>query len=394
MGTLSERSNEQIMKKLIKRKKGVRLAGAVLAVVILAVLGLVIYNAVRTKSYVGYEKIESFERTDSNTVKYLSYEGELLKYSRDGASAIDGNGKVLWNGSYEMKDPIIDTCGKYVAIADDGGKEVYVYNGADSGTMFTVEYPISMVKIASQGVVAVVLEDNDSNVIQLYNPYGETDKLLVEIPTNISTDGYPVDIALSRDGKSLVSSYVFMRGGIAESNICFYNFSEVGQDKNRVVGGCNFEDVIAGKLEFVGNDTVCILTNNGFSVYSNMKQPKEICSETFDQEIKSAMLSEGKIGFIFGAQQEGQNRMLQIYNSSGKEILKKEIDFEYDEVNIAGDEIMFATETEARIIRMNGSSKLKCKFASNMEYFFKSEREDIYYAIDANEIYRIKLIEE
>ena len=99
-----------------------------------------------------------------------------------------------------------------------------------------------------------------------------------------------VDIALSPDGKSLVTSYVYMNGSTTESNICFYNFSEVGQDKNRVVGGCNFVDSFANKLEFVDDDTLCIFLNNGYSLYSNMKQPKEIHTEIFNQEIRSGMM--------------------------------------------------------------------------------------------------------
>lgn len=118
-----------------------------------------------------------------------------------------------------------------------GGKEVYVYNGSDDGTVLEMPLPVTMIKVASQGVVAVVLEDSGSNVVSLYNPYSSDEKLLVEVPSNVSEDGYPIDIALSADAKSLVTVYLAIKEGAQESNICFYNFSEVGQDKNRIVGG-------------------------------------------------------------------------------------------------------------------------------------------------------------
>ena len=393
MGTLSERSKEFILKREKTKKQVILIGGTILGVIVLFMLSILLYNMIRTKTYNGYEKLESFDRADGNTVKYMPYEGALLKYSRDGASAIDKKGKVLWNGSYEMKSPMIDVCGKNVVIADNGGKEVYVYNGSDSGTVLNMDYPVSMVRIASQGVIAVVLDDSDSNIIRLYNPYDSSNSLLVEVPTNISTDGYPVDIALSPDGKSLVTSYVYMNGSTTESNICFYNFSEVGQDKNRVVGGCNFVDSFANKLEFVDDDTLCIFLNNGYSLYSNMKQPKEIHTEIFNQEIRSVMTDRGHVGFILDNSNMDSTRTIKVIDATGKDILNQEIEYDYDKVSMANDEIIFSTSVNARIVRFNGSVKLDCDLKNETEYFLPGKASDIYYVIDANAINRVKLCE-
>lgn len=81
-----------------------------------------IWNGIRTKQYTGYTEVESFARADSNNVEYKYYEGNLLKYSRDGAMGIGSDGTALWNGSYEMANPMVDVCGTYVAVADQGRK--------------------------------------------------------------------------------------------------------------------------------------------------------------------------------------------------------------------------------------------------------------------------------
>lgn len=78
-----------------------------------------------------------------------------------------------------------------------------------------------MIKVASQGVVAVVLEDSGSNVVSLYNPYSSDEKLLVEVPSNVSEDGYPIDIALSADAKSLVTVYLAIKGRSAGKQYMF-----------------------------------------------------------------------------------------------------------------------------------------------------------------------------
>ena len=65
----------------------------------------------------------------------------------------------------------------------------------------TTSLPIVRAKVARQGVVAILLQDKDSNVLNIYNPYSNAESLLVEIPTNVSEEGYPLDFDISPDGR-------------------------------------------------------------------------------------------------------------------------------------------------------------------------------------------------
>ena len=78
MGTLSERSKEFILKREKTKKKVILIGGTILGVIVLFMLSILLYNMIRTKTYNGYEKLESFDRADGNTVKYMPYEGALL----------------------------------------------------------------------------------------------------------------------------------------------------------------------------------------------------------------------------------------------------------------------------------------------------------------------------
>ena len=72
-------------------------------------------------------------------VHYRSFESGILRYGRDGASAISDKGQTVWNGSYDMATPKADTCGSSVVIADIGEKSLYVYKGSeDKGASFRV----------------------------------------------------------------------------------------------------------------------------------------------------------------------------------------------------------------------------------------------------------------
>ena len=393
MDTLRDRSNENRLEKEKGRRKALAVIAAVIAVTACVFIVYLIWNGIRTKQYTGYTEIESFARADSNNVEYKYYEGNLLKYSRDGAMGIGSDGTALWNGSYEMANPMVDVCGTYVAVADQGGKEVYVYNGSDDGTVLEMPLPVTMIKVASQGVVAVVLEDSGSNVVSLYNPYSSDEKLLVEVPSNVSEDGYPIDIALSADAKSLVTVYLAIKEGAQERNICFYNFSEVGQDKNRIVGGKTYKDSFAIGAEFVGNDSVCIFQENGFSLFSNMKKPEEVITETFEKEIVSSVYDDGYVGFLFAESEEGATHSLKLYNTSGKAVLDKTVDCEYNKVYMNKGEIIFLSDMSCKILRINGSEKLNCQFNVPMQYVFRAKGKELYYFIDDATITKAKLTE-
>lgn len=394
MSTLDERSKEARLEKQRKRRRIIIIIVVVAAVAALVMTGWYVMEAVRMKTYTGYRILRQYERQDSNTARYIYYDGDLLKYSNDGASALGEDGNALWNGSYDIKEPLVDVCGRYVAIADMGGKEIYVFNGRDTGTSVTVPYPIADLKIAGQGVVAAILEDETSNVIQLYNPYSQSDKLLAEIPTNISSDGYPLDIALSPDGQSLITTYLSTGGGGVQSNVCFYNFSEVGQEKNRMVGGIPYKDSLVGDIEFCGSDTVCIWLENGFSIYSNMKQPKLVYEEMFDEEIISVVNSDDYIGVVFGGTGKDGSHNFKLYDIKGNKVLDTDISYEYNKLSIINRDIIFYNDMSCEIMRTDGSEKFSYAFNSGIDYFIKADGESSFYIIDAVNIYKVKLTED
>ena len=394
MGTLNERSGEYRLAREKTRKKIIAVITVILAVLFFAYIIWFIWNGVRNKEYHGYNTVKSYDRTDSNTVTYMNYGDNILKYSRDGAMAMDADGNTLWNGSFEMQNPMVDCRGSYVAAANTGGREVYGYIGEDSGTVIDVPLPVQAVRVAAQGVVAVLLEDENSNSINLYNPYDSSNKLLVEVPTNVKTDGYPVDIALSPDGQSLVTTYLTVNGGATESRVCFYNFSEVGQDKNRIVGGKTYDSSLVSKIEFVNDDTVCVFLDNGFTLFRNMKQPAEIYSEEFESEIKSVVYDEGYVGYIF-EQGDGDGKYsLKLYDADGKVILDSGIDYEYESVYLDGPEVIFMSAKGCNIIKTNGVCKLRCDFDTGVRYLFGTGKDDTYFMIDDRMINIVELTED
>ena len=83
--------------------------------------------------------------------------------------------------------------------------------------------------------MAAVLKDEVSPKVMCYDSTGN---ILVENKVSAAKDGYPVEIALSNDGTTLIVSYLHVQSGALASNVVYYNFGDAGrEEKNNQVAG-------------------------------------------------------------------------------------------------------------------------------------------------------------
>lgn len=358
--------------------------------IILAGAAFFIYQLLH-KNYTSYQVLHTTKRNDSSNSKYLSYGTGIVRYSRDGAMAMDGSGNLLWNGSYEMNDPMIDICGKYVAVSDRGHETIQVYNGEGGVSTIHVLNPILKAEVANQGVVAVLMDGIGENYINLYSLEGEA---LVEIGTTASDDGVPVDMTLSDDGKKLVTSYVSIQNGTMQNKVTFYNFDEVGQNHNwRMVGSFDYEQSLVPKVEFIDSDTVCVFADNKFSIYAMEEVPKLTCEVTLPSEIISIFYNDKNVGFALKNKDGNDQCRILVYDLKGKVQLDKNLNLEHADIAISGDELIILSGTEWKIWRLNGNVKLNYTFDGNVSYIFPVNNLDRYLVIDNQNLSEVALIE-
>ena len=389
--TSLERRNRRDLEREKKFRK-VRLVMLVIVGALAAFACVFSYYQYVNGVYEDYTVLEEFKKVDSNMVKYISYQDKILRYSNDGVSVLDSHGKPVWDGSYDMKNPTVSICGNYAAIADIGGKSIYVFNGRDSGTEIKVLDDIIQADVASQGVIAVAMEDGDSNLIDIYDPYQSGDSLRVEIPTSVDEDGFPIDIALSDDGQKLVTAFINISDGVLQNKVTFYNFDEVGQnDINRQTGMVNLEDTLLSKVDFLNNDKICIYTEKGFSLYSMKERQEKIADITFDETIKSVMSTERYVGVVLEEYSGEKKYKLIVYNLNGKNVLEKELDFDYDNIQMTDKDIIFTSDLDCNIIRLNGRKKFHKVFDQSINVILPFDDNRKYYLIGESGIQRIQL---
>ena len=371
-------------------------------ILILAVgVGAFILHYVVQGNYNGYEVIEKTNVKNSSLLDYIAYENSLLKYSKDGATYVNEKGDQVWNETYAMKMPTADVCGKYAAIADLNGNDVYVFDDEGKVSSTTMPYTICDIAVASQGEFAVILEGDKVNYINLYDKNGEQ---ISEIQTTLDKSGYPMDVDLSYDGEKLFSTYLYIDGVNIKNGLAAYNFGPVGVNENadRLMGGYQLEDTIVPKVEFIDNNTICAFGDNQIIIYSMREKPSEKAKITLEQEAKSVVFNQSYVGVIVQNDEEikeDEKRapyILQLYNTNGRKVMSQKIDFDYDKVRMTDKEIVLTGGNECRIFTIKGGLKFSYSFNKNVVDLIPtgySRRYIILYDNDS-EVIRLKHITE
>lgn len=333
--------------------------------------GAFILHYLTQRNFNGYEVVEKTNVKNSAALDYAAYQNSLLKYSKDGATYVDEKGEAVWNETFAMKMPSADVCGKYVAIADLNGNDVYIFDEQGKVSNTAMPYNICDVSVASQGEFAVILEGDKVNYINIYDKNGDQ---ISEIQTTINQSGYPMDVDLSNDGEKLFSSYLYIDGANIKNGLAAYNFGPVGINENadRLMGGYQLEDTIVPKIEFMDNNTICAFGDNQIIIYSMKEKPSEKARIPFKEEINSVFFNQQYIGVVVennSTDDEGEKRapfLMELYNTNGRKVMSQKIDFNYENVRMTDKEILFAGGNQCRIYNIKGGLKFDYTFTKNV----------------------------
>ena len=349
--------------KEIQKKKNVIRALRILFIlaIILGGIGAIRYFQVR--EFKGYH-LKTEIPLYSGLVGYKTGNGRLFLYSNDGAKAIDNSGNPLWETAYQLDNPKLVFCENVAAVADIGGNTVHVVAENGIPHSYQVIYPIIKHEVAKQGVTAVLLDNETEDFIQLYDMNGT---LRVDINTKTKTDGIPIDIALSPDGKKLVTLYVTFQGGNMICKTTFYNADEVGKNYvNNIVGQKTYADnLLAYDISFINEETVCVMLENGFALYHMTEVPELICEVTETDAIIEMVPVENGLYVI--KETADKQKVINFYNEKGNKQKNWDKIPEYESVCATEQEVVFFSPQNVTVVRANGSRKFGTAFTQNLE---------------------------
>ena len=332
-----------------KLKAHRRKVAAVVILVLLLLLAAVIvtYIYYENKIYSTYDVVSSTPRSDISASDFTEFQGKLLKCTNDGAVYTDLSGNLIWNQTYEMDHPVVQKNGSYVVIYELNGTQVYILDTLNLQGSIRTTMPIQKVSIAAQGTVAILMENEGTSYLQLYDKSGGQ---LASGELHVQNSGYPLDVALSENGEKLAVSMLDINGGSVKTVIAFYNFGTVGQNSiDKIVSSYSYADMVIPQIRYLAEDTMVAFGDNRVILFTGAQKPAEEKSIELKDEVKSIFYDQTHFGLIYDAA-DGKNHRLEYYDISGRQLLNFDFDTDYTNVEIlANGELCILGESSCEI---------------------------------------------
>lgn len=372
----------------MKRKNIIRI---VVIVLILAAAAAGVKLYVNNREFGEFKIIKTIQAESvRNETRYLPFGEYFLRNGNDGISYLDGE-SFVWNQAIDLKKPLIDVQGDYAVVGEQKSNRVYLFNTKGLVKEINTSFPMTSLEVSAQGVIAAILDDGTSNYIEIMDKEGEK---LVMGKTLFEGTGYPIDISISPDGKKLVVSYLFLNAGTVQGKVAFYNFSgKGGNAEDSLVGGFNqYTSTIVPKVEFLDNDTAVAVGDNMFSIYDIDEKP-ELTYETdiLKEEIKSIFIGRNHIGIVFLSDDMEMPYLMKIFDASGKEVLAKGFNFNYENIAFSGQKILMNNASSCEIYNLTGTKEFEHTFDKEIVWMEGTNQSNRYLVVNPDSLMEIRL---
>lgn len=355
----AEDKNQRSIDHMLARHRRIKIYTVLIAAAVLAVVIFALYLNWKSKVYVDYEVVQQTEWTKSSDSRCLNLAGTLFTYSNDGMSCTDTKGKVIWNQTYEMQNPIVRTCKKTVAVGDYNGRSIYISDTQGILGMIETTMPIRDFCVSSNGIVAAVLDDSTVTAIHLYSTKGEH----AYFKTTMSQSGYPIAIDISDDGTQVAVSYIKADNGQLSSSIGFYNFSAVGQNyTDNLVSGYGYADAVVPMVHYMENDTVFAVADNRLMFFKGRQKPESILDTLISEEIRSVFYDKNHVGIVFFNPTGETTYRLEIYDTSAKKTNEINFSMEYTDILFDTASIIIRNDNECLLYDWDNRVKFQGTF--------------------------------
>lgn len=320
-----------------------------------------IYMNWHNKVYSESRVLGTTSLTGMSGVTVMPLGQNILRYSKDGINCLSADGRALWNMTYDMQSPVVRICGETVAVGDYNGNTIYVANSEGTLGSFGTNLPIRDFCVSEQGVVAVILDDDDITRIKLFDTSG---KELAAIKATMANSGYPTSVSISPNGELLAVCYLKEASGSMQTRVTFFNFGAVGQNEtDNMVSSFKYEDTIIPYDVFLNASTNMAVSDKSIIFYKGEDVPNDpVVSDIGESEIMSVYNSDSYAGIVSAGTAEEGAYKLTVYNTSGKQILEKYFDLAYTDLFFSDDQFVIYNDKQWQLYGIDGTLRFEGEF--------------------------------
>lgn len=359
----------------------VRRALVPLVLILLAACGT--YLLLDNQTYARARTASEYPSDLSDTSSYAQFADGIVRYNRDGVVFLNKKNEEQWIQPTQLQNPIICVKDNAFAVADNGGNSILVFTEDGLKGEIETNLPIEKIAISEQGIVSVILRNENSPQIISYDATGN---ILVEQQVTVSTTGYPAALEMSDDGNTLAVAYLYIEGAAVKSKVIYYNFGETGKEKtDNIVMSEDYDGTVMAEIFFMGDDRSVVVGDDRFVIYRGKDLPEKEKEIELDQEIQSVFHSDRYIGFIL-LNQEKSGYELRLYSRLGEQVLSRDIPGKYSNVKIDGNEVIMFDGSRCCIMTATGIMKFNGDVNVEALEIFRAPGINRYYMMSVDEL--------
>ena len=293
--------------------------------------------------------IDLKENQDSNIYAFNKYIGILNKTN---FSVYNSTGRQENTLDLQISNPIWGSANRFLAIAENKGKKVYLISDKDIAWEAEVEGNISQVHVNKNGYVAVVIVDTSyKTVIKTYNPQGK------ELFNTYLSSTRAVDVSISNDNKYLAIAEVDTSGTMIQSSIKVISIDKASTDPTNSLENTykGEENKLITNIKYQNkNKLVCMYTDsihqieNGEDITLIDNQNKKVIFQSVNLVNRACSIEEKSSG-LFTA-----DSLVNIVNIENHEIKQYTASSVTKELYTYGNIIAINLGTEVEFISTDG----------------------------------------
>lgn len=356
-------------------------------VLVFVIIG--IYLLINLQTYTTARISDVYSISGAGNNNYKEFEDGVLKYSRDGVAYLNQKGEEEWNQSYQIKTPAIVVGNSAAAVYDQSGNTIVVLQKDGVKGEIETNMPIERMAVSSQGIVGAILKNGESAMVMCYDAKGN---ILVEHKTSMSGTGYPMDVSMSNDGKTMQVLYLYTKEGKITARVVYYNFGEAGEDKtDHQVLEKEYDDTVMASGFYMNDTTSVAVGDNRLCIFQGSDTPEETANIKIDKEIKSVFYGDKYIGFVL-KNKNAAGYELRMYDISGKEVLSKEFEGTYDNIKYSNGQIIMYDGKKCNIYKKSGVHKFEGSMENNILEIIPIKGVNRYIVISTDGMEKVRLV--
>lgn len=315
--------------------------------------------------------VNSIEITDAGITN-----SDLVLVYDSSVKVLNSTAKELSDIAHNYDYPVISTNSGRILLFDEGAKNFRV----QSKTRILYEKEMSHIiltgAMGKDGSVALATRaDNAESMLTVFDSNRD------EVFVWKCAKEHIVACDVSDNGKNFVVSVLGVQNGSVYSKVHIFN-------KNKTEPTATFEytDSAVSSVQFLSNETVMVMGNNVCEIIKG-DEVKEKIDVTVNTTYKLYISDNNTAILVLSKYSSTTQKIIKIYNKSGKELFTQEIDGLVKSVSTDGKYVAVLTDSQAQIFNMKGEMCGSATVTADAEKILVSSRNTYVYTTDKIELY-------